>query len=1344
MKIPNKPSLNTLPFWAGGVVWDNFESFTNQLFQALGKIKVADKDGNVISREIISVKKPGSRDQKGADLIVTMDRGETWIIQCKHHKSWSRGESNKAFEEMEEGWSEASRYILVLSIDASLKHREPCQDPEKGSKRDLWDASEITNRLLVDCEEDKAFDIITRCFSIESARHFFPYAEDKLPTGDQFFSTQRNSTELFHHKRKLVGRQEELDQLTEFISSEKQFAMILSAPGGMGKSKLLEHYSQNFDNNHPSKELRFSKGTNSPLAYDELRRYPLEKLVLVLDDAHREELVDKRLLKILASPLHTEGEQESNTKKGKTIVLARPQATDAIQKNLIEAGYTESEITEIELKVLSDKELLELASSSLNKDKQSHAQTLASIADNSPFLTTIAAQLINKGELKTGLEFESTNFHEKVMDCYGASNLEPLCQQNPDRQHRYELLLGACASLSPFQLRDEKSENANQAINQLAEALDRKPLEVDKDIRDLKRLQLLVKTEQGHRVYPDLYADHLVYRYCMNEDGSPSLLCNKLIEKFEDQYLITLLRNFADVQWRAKFAKRITPALTDPLCKTFQEKYKQSPFSERYKLLAKWFHFALYLPEETLELCDLVTQEIEAPAEEENEYLSLWKKYATTPEQGWQSCLSQCIKLLESLAIHHSDMNVRALDQLLSLHKLSKGYHIKKSLIRIADYLDETHRNPSAADSMLNWLWDQLSKNESLRTTLLRSRNAHLEEILHGLFEKEFSYTSTTDHHKFTTTRTALGQESFSDLRAKAYNFIGKVVIPSGDIGCLNICSFLIHRLSNWIPEYISKKNKKNYAKGWKIEQMRALEVLEQLVQAVKSPIAKYFIYNFLHSANANFLDEAVKEKLRQLCQTIDTEQPDFLLSRALYSSLWNERSLCLKPEELFTEKKLNDEKGQKSYEAITAQASENLAIEKKDFEEIEKELTEFIKRAELFSLGAHHSFSGLLVAITKKYPKLTTAFLEHSLKGNHSVFGNSFFELLRSMGLPEKTEIEWTLKALQSNNQGLLRSALGILSFSYPNYLKEKQITEQVLTLASSDEKHVLQEVCRFIGDLRTNDFSLLSRLLQALNYKTLKDKELLELTRTLGNQTSDYLNNISEKSLESILKALSKLPCLSQIELFLLKLNQTHPFLALDFYWQRLAYYKQKADAGSYSPFPVGFERWGLSGDIPITEDYKGIGKKCLKAVLEKDQLSFYYRQFYQFAFLKATSIGRELIEEKLSENPNAEELENLVSLLCFDGSLVATRYPILVRDILIKAEELSPSLHDDIQNSFIRGTGPSIRSYNNGKLDKEYTYGLEEAKKGWAQHAEDPYLGPLMKKKIKYEESLDNSDF
>jgi hypothetical protein len=119
-----------------------------------------------------------------------------------------------------------------------------------------------------------------------------PGARRVFTTPKEFFAPfESDSPRLFDFKQTIRGREEQLQGLSAFLADPTEIVGVLTGRGGIGKSKLLHDWVQTVDNR---KVLYVME--DADWHSDAAKEIPAGDLLIVADDAHRFDFLDRLLL----------------------------------------------------------------------------------------------------------------------------------------------------------------------------------------------------------------------------------------------------------------------------------------------------------------------------------------------------------------------------------------------------------------------------------------------------------------------------------------------------------------------------------------------------------------------------------------------------------------------------------------------------------------------------------------------------------------------------------------------------------------------------------------------------------------------------------------------------------------------------------------------------------------------------------------------------------------------------------------------------------------------------------------------------------------------------------------
>jgi hypothetical protein len=309
-----------------------FEQFCTDLLN-LHPVILCQREGRVVERRILVASRLLSgASQYGADIRADVSEGEVWCFQCKRVKSFSPSQVEEAIEELEQGFPHADQYVLITTCGLNAHAQRQIDDHPKWI---WWDTSRLTTITQNLLPAERGMNLVKQHFGMDWVKRLFVWGDQPLLSWQEFFAPDLSSKRRhFHHRTPFFPWSDAFDRLKEFALQGAGRAMILTAPGGQGKSRLLLELARQLERTPGAPRVRFlnlnRSGLNEEQA-DFLSRENVQgNLLLIVDDAHR---LDTALGDIASAA--------SNTDSIRLLVVTRPQALEAASSQLLRHGYAE-------------------------------------------------------------------------------------------------------------------------------------------------------------------------------------------------------------------------------------------------------------------------------------------------------------------------------------------------------------------------------------------------------------------------------------------------------------------------------------------------------------------------------------------------------------------------------------------------------------------------------------------------------------------------------------------------------------------------------------------------------------------------------------------------------------------------------------------------------------------------------------------------------------------------------------------------------------------------------------------------------------------------------------------
>lgn len=1239
--------------------------------------------------------------QHGIDIIVRMETGARWVIQCKRVEKFREADFTKAIAKAETEFKRYSpdRYLLWVTGQVNAGATLLADSSEIHPHWSLWNAERLTNEFIQHTPPRQCFTILQQCFDHGWAKAFFPIPDDLLICAEAFFQRWDGPDRLFHHHAELMGRESDLADLSNFARGGiGTKALILSARGGVGKSRLLKAAATQAADDSPERSVLFLNPNASPDA-DLPRCEDLTKLTIIHDDAHRHDFPGL-LLTMMAS---------EKSAGSRLILSTRPGAEDSLCETLMNAGYQAKDITTKELKALSKPAMVKLAASLMGDVDEDSPRVLSELSGGCALITVVGAELIREGEL-TGLDLQrSEHFALEVFARFEGQELDR-ASGSLDRPI-LEKLLRSIALLSPWQ-----SKEAN-ASERMAEFLGVPRGLLESAIDSLCQCGLLVINREGIRVTPDLFSDHLVYDSCYGEKGQVTDFIANFLETFGNRSTVSILRNLAEAQWRAiELHGEAAVCVIAPLWNRVLKEFEVSTFWERSRLLEKWKEFAIYLPRESIELAAWAMDLKSAP---------LLPGYGTLNTHD--RVLSWLPHVLKPIAIWSDKYRSQSLDLLWRLEhefptRESAAQHAYQAFAEIASF---RFNFPQAPSGVLDWLEKKLASEDG--ENIADSPCGLLNMSLRPFFARTVEVSYWQDRRTCVFGHREVSIAKTKALRRRALALINEQIIPRGTVAAVNVLPVLGHAIRSDTVGYDSLDPA--LARRWLPDRKLALKAIEEAARRHRN----HWVHFVVRNQVSWHIVYGKDERWRKHCLAIVSSLLDTFemrLARLTLSSSYGDS--------------LDRYRGSGHYEKKKADWGELFRRAAKEF------LAEYIHARSAKQCiedwsadAAKHGFEVKLGEFCSELARQDQGFalllLDAVMEDRKSCLNGFAATLLHPEGCDSTDAIEARIRqGLRSVNETIVQSFWNVLQYS--PWLQTDTNVSAMLELAKTSEGSVLSFLISRAESLIECPWT--DALIRILVRRNLNAEQTLHLANAMAKHERYGGEVIHEENIDALMDRLALLPSLpigGQSGGYLQWLAEKHPTKLYQLFINRIDA-SENGIVLSPGPFePMSFyDGLALRGLAELPE-FANIAQGLLDAIFNRLPAARSPWSALFIAVVARTSpIVEPLLTGRLLRIDTKADLCDLVSLMRFKGSVLAYRYPRLVDGILKKARSFGPATLEEVTWDLIHSSRPSMRAYANGVLDDEYCYALIEAEKAYAQHADHPVLGPFYLKIVELEKA------
>ena len=1233
-----------LPFEDGDFNFDKFEAFVNALLGSDCELWLG--FGEKVKLENLKTTyrygKQGDN-QRGIDIVALTVGGRKIVFQCKYHESKTTRVgltvARKSVKDAHEKYSDTDVYVLVTNTSftpqADDHFRENCWGMLGGDE---------LHRAVRSLPTKDGYDLVNRMFGKIAADYFYPLGPHLLISPKRYKSYQTGS---LPHQYACIGREKEIKEIVKKLTTKKQSCVIISAEGGIGKSRLMCELLERIESQSEKNDVKILQAESSGEAKQINLADSYDLSVVAVDDAHVTSNLRNDVLKALADS------------GGHLLLMTRPEGVSSLKNTLARTGWEVPDNNVIDLVSLKKPELIELASE-IVENSESRMSEIVSLVDQSSgnaLFTVVGAQLINKGHRFKDV-VNHGGFRSRVFEALEDNFVNSLKTESKEIQKKVIRTMRVIALFSPV---------GNDTLKKLGQFLGLTEFELEDHLEYLSQAGLLRRTNDTLRVIPDLFADFVVMEL-VTDSGSQSII--KQLERTDLMELVgpDVFKNLALAEWLLRQENQTT--LLRPLWEGYKVSFEEGNWHEIGKELKNWSNFSFYLPEESMELAELVFLSQKADC-----------------FYGKSSAHSNAHDLLVTVCKHSLKYQWEALDLIFkylddyshqSLFADSSGNHPLRSVF---------HIKTETIHSALDWLDNRLDNDEFISNWI--NKNNHLVEVcLKGILAKtvENSYSIGYTIHLGTG---HVIYENTKELREKGLLIIHKIAFKTveGALNCINS----LESGARWVDGMHGYIDNNKLQKEWSPFRIKCIEILGKIATHWSNSIVHY----------------EVRKSLRQL-HWVKEPSPDFESKRIkILDSIEKSQELNLVTLMLsngyheFT--RGDDEDSEKLWSEFITTTIKELLDEYEGVGVLEY-IREIVSEIRLYDYSP--SMGHLLSGISKINPELIESMRNCALDGD-LLYGDYYLSLaywLRDMNdMSERDQM--LLEGFQKMGSLLLPRILDILATDQ-NVKLLSSTNEQVIAYiqkAEGKQMDQILEILKNLWSINENRF-----VYENFNYAGLSAAQIYKISDSL---TSDGYNHIKYPSgfLANIIMRMSEISNIARIRVakLLLKVSDENPKLIYDFVKNDVIKAIDKGDIDElYKVFPyeVLKMRFKNKNEIPDEEI-----ENLFNAYLSADDKPL-YEGWLKVVMSANDELSKQLLVKRLETISEKKELDHFLGKeLWFDKVTLFNDHK-LIGSILSRAKAISSKCLESVIQNLTYLLANTMRSYTNGELDNQDT--LERA--------------------------------
>jgi hypothetical protein len=1264
---PTGFTASALPFW-GNLDDGAFEQYCTELLN-LHPVVLCSRDGKVVERRVVSgTRLLSGTSQRGGDIRATMDGGEIWVFQCKRVKEFGPTLVKQAADKAENEFPGVTQYVLVTTCGLSEQAQKELTC--RGNWM-WWDSSRLTTETQKIQPTENGIMLVHRFFkSAELVRSIFPWGDQPLLTYKEFFAQELSAgRNFFHHRTSFVPWTDAAGELERFARGALGRALVLSAPGGQGKSRLLLQVAEKLERDTVAPRIRFvniGRDGFTESQADYLRRQ--NDMVLVLEDAHR-------LGDVLADVAKVAAQTSS-----RLVVVTRPQAREIVLTELQNNGYLERIEPSLILPRWPQTHIHKLAENVLQPEYAFHAPRLAILADRCPLFVVMGAALLNSGRMPDNLTDER-EFRERVVKGFVDDFLE---SQDFGKRTRLGRLIRLLSFISPAKKTDELYAKAAQII-------DCSPLDIAEELELLEGAGLVVGNREGIRLYPDLFSDAVLLDACLHQDGEASFLFQSIVSTLDVGEFPALMRNVAQADWEARTKKGAKRSLFDPIWIEFEKRFRQESWSGRSTLLREWSAFSVFQPERTFDLARLA--------------LSLSDDGASgATDRAWM--IQQLPAMLKPVVLHAGHANA-ALTLLWSLEAAAprSDYEAASNPVSaIASVASFDNNNLLVSKSVLDWLNRTLVEPHAIER--IRQQPWILEKLLKPFFARVVEQHWSTGR---TVTFRALPVriEATRPLRDQALAMTERFLCSPEEVLCSAGWPLLVEAIRGIDSKFRYEPSAQEYDQ-WRADRLRALEIARRSIAVHSSSVTFLLRVRRLLRRHAEHDFDA---QFAKACEYLLSEVPDTFelrIVRALTSLANDEirvrRGPDFKGDYEEATKRWDDFVGKVAGEAVHRLTNSSELIK------FLRRLAHLVKACGL-SLQSHQLVSKLSLTSAT----WCSSVLNELISGDDDIFDDCIDTILRALRVSAPNEYDDAVRAIVAKRLvGHLCALVQCIGTArrFDGGISQVE-RETLLRLAETVDGPVLRTLARIIWiDFETEPIWA-AHLLSKLKPKTQEDA--CEIRHALA-RIVERPGPVPE--LEDVIMCIRNLG-----EFCAANLTDDRDLeqIAKKFPRQVYEHFRDLLDSGtSIYLWPLDEVSFGDFADAEYVEGQLYVQwKKAVSA--GKDDCR--RLPLIRCLLCADTAVAEKRIHQIAAGCVNSAELEIAARLVATAGSRFVFQHPELVRIFFIRSKELGAL--DTVPRILWNSACGGSRGWSSGELDSEYRYILEESRALAKQFAADVVL-------------------
>jgi len=588
--------------------------------------------------------------QQGIDFYGRFSDGTPAAWQVKQLEKLTPADVREVVDKAG-AFKHADEFYLVIGKIATQRVRAQILDFPSWTILDRRTLTEMFHLLPIHSQRD----IAQRFWGTEVARHFAPSPGDAMLSFERFRSPRHDPALVLNDLGPLSGREVDVERIARLLdanSEDRPRVILLSGPGGRGKTRLLIEALAVASDRDPSLAITCLRAGRifDSAAMQEIQDAPG---VIVIDDAHEDPKALHPLLAFAASRPDVQ-----------LVLASRPSGVPLLESGALRAGLSPASYVEVPVGELTIGAARRLVAGLTDGMQINFAlrNYLANEARHSPHVTVILTNLIRKGEISGAISVNE-NLRRSVLSRYEELLLPSrVAGHETETVHR---ILAIYSCLQPEAGMEGETESKIAALSGVS------ALQLARITRELIDRGIVINHGERLRVVPDVLADHILENV-VSIGSRDSGFVAELWHAFSDTYRDRLVLGLSELDWRMR--QRGGPRVMATIWQSIREQLA-SPYPSRIRRqLEKIAPLASTHPAETIAALEELRTRLEAVAspapleDPEDEEAALQRRlWPNSRPVDWSSVQAMMPDLYARAALNDSAGLETALNAILLL-----------------------------------------------------------------------------------------------------------------------------------------------------------------------------------------------------------------------------------------------------------------------------------------------------------------------------------------------------------------------------------------------------------------------------------------------------------------------------------------------------------------------------------------------------------------------------------------------------------------------------------------------------------------------------------------------------